>query len=99
MALTDDELLAFDSSDYADYDEAKARELLAGEYGDAYRAQLVAAHLIDRWREATVDHDHTVEQTTFSTDYTTAWAKAAGDIVAFLRQGDCIPSGALYRNT
>lgn len=48
---TDDELLDFVASNYADYDEAKAREALARE-PEAFRAQLLAAMWIDGWKSA-----------------------------------------------
>ena len=57
MGLTDDQLLDFDASRYAAYDEGKARELLAGENGDAYRSQLVVARWIDGWRRRTLAQD------------------------------------------
>lgn len=98
MPLTDDELLEFDASNYATYDEDKAREILQGEHGDTFRAQLVAARFIDGWRERTVQHDKTSVQTTFSPDYTEGWEKALLEVAAHLRQGDFIPGGTLYND-
>jgi hypothetical protein len=93
MALSDDQLLDFDSGQYATYDEAKARDALAGEHGDAYRAQLVAARWIDGWRRRTL-----AEEPAGSEDWVKGWEEGLSEVVAHLRQGDLIPGGILYRD-
>ena len=91
MALSDDQLLDFDSGRYASYDEGKAREALAGEHGDTYRAQLVAARWVESWRQRTLD-----QGPEGSEDWITGWDDALREVVAHLRQGDLIPGGILY---
>ena len=91
MALSDDQLLEFDAGTYATYDEAKARDALAGEHGDAYRAQLVAARWIEGWRRRTL-----AEESAGSEDWVKGWDEALSEVVAHLRQGDLIPGGILY---
>jgi hypothetical protein len=91
MALNDDQLLDFDASRYASYDEGKARETLAGENGEAYRAQLVAARWIEGWRERTLEQDHGRSE-----EWVQGWEDALSDVVAHLRQGDLVPGGLLY---
>jgi hypothetical protein len=91
MALSDDQLLDFDSGQYASYDEGKARDALAGGNGDAYRAQLVAARWIEGWRRRTL-----AEGPSGSEDWVRGWDEALSDVVAHLRQGDLIPGGILY---
>jgi hypothetical protein len=91
MALTDDQLLEFDAGQYASYDEARAREALAGEHGDAYRAQLVAARWIEGWRRRTL-----AEGPAGSEDWVKGWDEGLSEVVAHLRQGDLIPGGILY---
>ena len=95
MALTDDQLLEFDAGTYASYDEAKARDTLASEHGDAYRAQLVAARWMEGWRRRTLDEDlaSTGER---SEDWVEGWDDALSEVVGHLRQGDLIPGGILY---
>jgi hypothetical protein len=97
MPLTDDQLLDFDAARYASYDEAKARETLAGEHGDAYRAQLVAARWIDGWRLRTLAEDQ-AGAAGRSEDWVQGWDEALSEVVAHLRQGDLIPGGILYRD-
>ena len=88
--LTVDELFAFDASDYADYDEGRARKALA-EQRDAYRPQLVAARWIDGWRE------RLAERPSFSSkEEEAAYCEALANVAAYLRQGDLIPGGALH---
>jgi hypothetical protein len=91
MALSDDQLLAFDSGQYATYDEDNARQALAGEHGDAYRAQLVAARWIEGWRQRTL-----AEDPAGSEDWVNGWDEGLSEVVAHLRQGDLIPGGILY---
>ncbi len=89
--LTDDELLDFDASDYADYDESRARKALA-EHRDAYRAQLVAARWLDGWRERLAERPSSFS----SEEAETAFSDALANIAAYMRQGDLIPGGALH---
>lgn len=91
MALTDDQLLDFDASRYAAYDEARARETLAGKGGDAYRSQLVAARWIEGWRQRTLTQDHGRSE-----EWIQGWDDALSEVVAHLRQGDLVPGGVLY---
>jgi hypothetical protein len=95
MALTDDQLLDFDAGRYASYDEGNARETLAGEHGDAYRAQLVAARWVEGWRERTLAEDP-VGSGDASEDWLRGWDEALREVAAHLRQGDLIPGGVLY---
>lgn len=92
--LSDDELLDFDGSRYAHYDESEARRRLA-EFGDVFRAQLVAARWIEGWRQRMGDADSPT--TTFSPEWWSGHDQALGDIIAHLRQGDLAPDGVLYR--
>jgi hypothetical protein len=92
MALTDDQLLDFDASRYAAYDEAKARDLLGGENGDAYRSQLVVARWIEGWRERTLAQDEPGKPE----EWMRGWDDALSEVVAHLRQGDLVPGGVLY---
>lgn len=94
MALTDDQLLDFDAGRYASYDESRARDLLAGENGDAYRAQLVAARWIEGWRQRTLGRDELPAGR--SQEWMQGWDDALTDVVAHLRQGDLVPGGLLY---
>jgi hypothetical protein len=96
MALTDDQLLDFDASRYASYDDGKARETLAGEHGDTYRAQLVTAHWIEGWRQRTLGQEEVVEGK--SPDWVQGWDDGLSEVVAHLRQGDLVPGGVLYRD-
>ena len=91
MALSDDQLLDFDAGMYASYDDAKARDALAGENADAYRAQLVAARWIEGWRQRTL-----AEEPAGPEDWVKGWDEALREVVAHLRQGDLIPGGILY---
>jgi len=93
MALSDDQLLDFDAGMYASYDEAQARETLAGEHADAYRAQLVAARWVEGWRQRTLAEDPAGGR---SVDWVRGWDDALREVVAHLRQGDLIPGGILY---
>jgi hypothetical protein len=95
MALSDDQLLDFDAGMYASYDEAKARETLASEHADAYRAQLVAARWIEGWRRRTLAEDP-VASGARSEDWVQGWDDGLREVVAHLRQGDLIPGGILY---
>jgi hypothetical protein len=92
MALTDDELLGFEAERYATYDESKARDTLAGEDADAYRAQLVAARWIEGWRRRTLEQGVPDR----SAEWIQGWEDALSEVVAHLRQGDLIPGGLLY---
>lgn len=93
MALTDDELLAFDGNRLSTYDEGGARERLAGEHGDLYRNHLVIARWIEGWRERMSEdmsppyndgRDQGVEY-------------ALREVTAHLRQGDFLPGeGSFY---
>ena len=91
MALSDDQLLDFDASHYASYDDEKARATLAGENGDAYRAQLVTARWIEGWRQRTLSQEHGRSE-----EWIQGWDDALSDVVAHLRQGDLVPGGMLY---
>ncbi len=89
--LSDDELLAFDASEYADYEEAKARKALA-EQREAYRPQLVAAHWIDSWLERLGEGSPP-----FATEEEeTGFRNALENMAAYMRQGDLIPGGVLH---
>jgi hypothetical protein len=95
---TDEELLAFDGSNYADYDEAKARDALSRE-PEAFRAQLLAAMWIDGWKERLVEHEESRHRMSDEGDTFAEGVKyALGNLVAHLRQGDLLPMGALIND-
>lgn len=98
MPIDDEALLRFDSTTYANYTESRARERLRGEDADLYRGQLIAAHLMDLWRERTLAHDMTVGSSTFSADYGVGWERAMREMIASLRQGDFAPGGGAYED-
>jgi hypothetical protein len=75
MAFTDDALLDFDSNGYAAYEAQTARETLAGEHGDVYHAQLVAACWIDGWRQRTAEYDEQNPTETHPERWTQGWER------------------------
>ena len=94
MPLTDDELFEFDHSRLVHFDLANARGQLA-EHGDTFRAQLVAAHWIEGWRERVAAD----ELPTQSEDWREGFDTALREVTAHLRQGDLIPGGVMHDET
>lgn len=87
---TDDQLLDFDSSNLADYDETTARATLAGEHGDTFRNQLVIARWLSRWVE-NMDGLGAADKA-----YQEGYERALREVAAHLRQGDLLPGAVLY---
>ena len=94
---SDDELLSFDASSYADYDEAKAREALSRE-PEAFRAQLLAAVWIDGWKERLVEHEENHRMSDVDDTFAEGVKYALGNLLAHLRQGDLLPTGVLIND-
>lgn len=87
-------MLDFDESRLAHFDRRSAQKALA-EQADAFRAQLVAAHWIEGWRERLEQRPPREE----SEDWCRGVVFAMREVVAHLRQGDLISGGLLYRET
>jgi hypothetical protein len=98
MDLSDDDLLNFDADRLAAFDQGRARETLAGQHGAAYRAQLVAAHWIEGWRQRTLAYEAQFPDEARAPQRAEGWDDALREVVAHLRQGDLIPGGVLYRD-
>ena len=94
MPLTDDDLFDFDHGRLADFDLSEAKRQLA-EKGEVYRAQLVAAHWIEGWRERLEEDESPTKNEEWSDGYVTALR----EVTAHLRQGDLIPGGILHDET
>ena len=91
--MTDDDLLRFDYGRLAGHwTQADGKKALA-EYGETYRAQLVAAHFAESLCEGMLNKPGA----TFSTDYLEGFEHGLRDMTAHLRQGDLLPGGILYR--
>jgi hypothetical protein len=96
MRLDDNDLLGFDASTLAMADAGDARRLLR-EHGDVFRAQLVAARWLDRYRLQRL----TAEMPTHAAGWELheeGFDEAMRDVIARLRQGDFLPGGALYED-
>jgi hypothetical protein len=96
MAMTDNDLLRFDKKRLAHYDDKEARATLQGEHADAYRAQLVAAHWIDYWRDG-LERSPGIPAP--SEEWMEGFSYAMREIAAHLRQGGLIPGGTLHDET
>ncbi|EFE66606.1 predicted protein [Streptomyces viridosporus ATCC 14672] len=82
---TDDELLAFDTSDLEDWDEQRARAALGGRHGALYRNHLRIALHLDSWAEAEG------RRTDVDAHYRAGYRQALQDMAAFLRQTYYLP--------
>ncbi|CAL9652948.1 hypothetical protein SUDANB176_06683 [Streptomyces sp. enrichment culture] len=87
MPQTDDELLAFDTSDLEDWDEHRARAALDGRHGALYRNHLLIALHLDSWAEAEG------RRTDVDAHYKAGYRQALQDMAAFLRQTYYLPRG------
>lgn len=94
MLLSDDDLFDFDHSRLAAFDLSEAKRQLA-EKGETYRAQLVAAHWIEGWRERQEED----ASPTRNEEWQDGFATALREVTAHLRQGDLIPGGVLHDET
>jgi hypothetical protein len=89
-ASNDEELLDFDTSRVAEWNERHARQLLAGVDANLYRNHLAIAKWIDGWAQTLIG-DHSAE----SDAYAAGMEKGVKEIAAHLRQGDFVSGGAL----
>lgn len=89
---SDEELLDFDSSMMANWDEERARALLAEQH-DLYRNHLIVARWIWGWAERTLE-DEDLGPKAQRESYTLALREVA----AHLRQGDLVPGGVIYED-
>lgn len=100
MSLTDTQLFDFDHKRLADFNLKEAQATLAGEHGDVYRTQLVAALWIDGWLERMDEHaDSVMASIGHSEDYNKGFRDALREVAAHLRQGDLIRGGILHDET
>jgi hypothetical protein len=96
MALTDDELLAFDRGRHANWDEQdeeRAQRLLV-EQPELFRNHLTIAKWIDRW----VEHLQEGGDLRPDYEYSKGVIKGLRGIAAYLRQGDLVPGGDILRD-
>ncbi|MGW3036744.1 hypothetical protein ACWDCB_36750 [Streptomyces sp. NPDC001178] len=87
MPQTDDELLAFDTSELEDWSEDRARAALGGRHGASYRNHLLIAWHLDSWAEAEG------RRTEVDVHYKAGYRQALQDMAAFLRQTYYLPRG------
>lgn len=80
MALTDDDLLDFDT-----------KRLGGLEFGDAFRYQLIAARWIQQWADRLEEHSPLIAE-----QYNEGYVQALREVIAHLRQGDFLPGGQGY---
>ncbi|MGW5202937.1 hypothetical protein [Streptomyces spiralis] len=85
---TDDELLAFDTSDLEDRDEQRARAALGGRYGALYRNHPHIAVHLDAWAQAEG------RRTDVDAHGKAGYTQALQDMAAFLGQTYSLPRGA-----
>jgi hypothetical protein len=88
---TDDELLGFDPSTLAGFDEDRTRRALA-DHPDLYRNHLLIALWLDGWITRNREGLHGREWT----DVDQGFEMALRDIRAHLRQADLLPGGILH---
>jgi hypothetical protein len=84
--LSDDELLDFDRSRLADWDEDRARRLLV-EQPELYRNHLAIARGLQGWAD---------RLETPGAEPDRNFTQAIQDIAAHLRQGDFLPGAAMF---
>lgn len=82
MTSSDDQLLDFDASKYAHYDESEARQNLEA-HGDLFRGQLRVARSLDTWALRLPDEG--------DADF----RSALNEVAAHIRQGDYLPGAAM----
>jgi hypothetical protein len=92
MPLSDDDLLAFDRKKLGMLERAP-RDLLE-QHQDVYRAQLVVARWLDRYKEGRTSRPHFAANAEFEAGI----AGTLNDIAAHLRKGDFLPGGSLYED-
>jgi hypothetical protein len=82
---TDDELLAFDTSDLENWDEDRARAAPGGRHGALHRNHLRIPVHVDNWAEAEG------RRTDVDAHYKAGYRQALQDMAAFLRQTYYLP--------
>src|SRR5262245_20618101 len=92
MTLSDDDLLAF-NRELLGMIEGAPRALLE-KHKDVYRAQLVAARWLDRYRERRISQPQYASNPHFEAGI----QGTLTDIVANLRRGDFLPGGRIYED-
>jgi hypothetical protein len=92
MTLSNDDLLAFDRERLGMI-EGAPRALL-DKHEDVYRAQLVAARWLDRYRERRTSQPQYAANPHFEAGI----QGTLTDIVANLRRGDFLPGGRIYED-
>lgn len=95
--IDDNELLNFPTSNLA-HGEAGDARLLLNEHGDVFRAQLIAARWLERWRERAENSDDLPGMDDLSREFNAGLARALRDVIAHLRQGDFVPGGRAYED-
>jgi hypothetical protein len=91
-APTDEALLDFDKSRMANWDDARAAGLLAGQR-DLYRNHLVVARWICGWADRMEE-----DQDAGPPERLESFVLALREVAAHLRQGDLVPGGILYED-
>lgn len=91
MHHSDVELLNFDTSMLADWDEGRAQAALNGEAGALYRNHLHIAMHLDQWAERVGQWD--VGDT--NAPRMEGFKQALEEVAAHLRQTDYLPEGSL----
>jgi hypothetical protein len=86
--LPDEELLDFDSTEYAEWDQATADRLLIEE-PVLYRNHLVIARWLQQWANR-------IDRPDFSNDFDEGEWAALKQIIAHLRKGDFVPGHGIY---
>jgi len=92
MTLSNDDLLAFDRAGLGMI-EGAPRALL-DKHKDVYRAQLLAARWLDRYRVRRTNHPQYAANPHFEAGI----QGTLTDIVANLRRGDFLPGGRIYED-
>ncbi len=90
MALSDEDLLAFDHAGMADSTPEKALRLL-DEQPELYRNHLVQARFLDGWALRMFDVKPEMTEDRFK-----GWQLALENVAAYLRQGYFLPGGYFY---
>jgi hypothetical protein len=90
VTVPDEVLLDFDTSRLANWDAARAAQLLE-EQPELYRNHLVAARWISGYGDR-IEEDEEDEPA----EQRNGYVAALRDLAAHLRQGDLVPGGVLY---